>query len=158
MGLRRSWSNTVLFRTDCELKNGTTDRIVIKLKYPRSDFQQKVQLMDSTPDPIKREFISRGSHDLFTYELEPTTEEIKIITRFNIQITGKNYPISRSPFPTIIERENLRYYLQPTPLVESDSIEIRELGENLTAVSKYLINSVLRVICWIDKYIKPDES
>lgn len=148
----------MVFRTDCQLKSGTVDKIIIKLKYPHSDFQQKVLFKDSTPDPSKKEFISRGSHDLYTYELEPTTEEMEIITRFEIQITGKKAPISRSPFPIILEKQNLKYYVQPTPLVESDAIEIQELAENLTALSKFLINSVSRIIRWITKYLRPDES
>lgn len=153
---RNNWSNIICFKTNCQLKSGNADKIVIHLKYPRSDLQQKVQLIDSTPEPTKQDSVSRGAYELFSYEFESLSEPIEIVTRFQVELSKKKSPVSRAPFPVILERENIDYYLQPTPLVQSDAPEIRELSENLTALSKLLINAILRVVRWMSTYIKYD--
>lgn len=158
MEANNSWSNIVFFKTNCQLKSGNAEKFSIHLKYPRSDFQQKIQLLDSTPPPQKQELISRGAYELFSYEVSPFSAAVEIITRFQVNITEKNYPVSRSPFPVILDRKNFEYYLQPTTLVESDAPEIRELSENLTALSKLIIKAILRVVQWINTYIKYDSK
>lgn len=156
MGFEDKWSNIIFFKTGYQVKTGKIDKLIIHIKYPRSDFRQKIQLIDSEPAPIERKFVNRGSYELYTYELDPFQDEMEIITRFSIEITEKRYPISRSPFPTIIDKESLKYYLQPTSLVECNELEIKEIGENLTALSKLLVNAVLRCVRWINAYLSYD--
>ncbi|MFX0132906.1 MAG: transglutaminase family protein [Candidatus Hodarchaeota archaeon] len=150
------WKNNILFNTSCKITEGSVDKLVLHIKYPCSDLRQKIKLFNSSPEPNIRKFISRGSYERYTYEFGTLSEEIEIITTFNAKIVPGNYRISKSPFPVILDNEFLNYYLQPTPLVESNNFEIHELAENLTILSKFLTETVSRIVRYFKTYIKTD--
>lgn len=151
-----SWKNNILFKTTCEIIEGNVEKLRIIIKYPRSDFRQKIKKINSEPIPNGEEFIDRGSYELCTYDFDPLPPEIEISTSFNAKLTPKKYNISNSPFPYILERDFLYYYLQPTELVEADNEEIKELGQNLTALTKKLPQVFHRIISYFHRCYKFD--
>ncbi|MBD3229457.1 MAG: hypothetical protein GF329_14830 [Candidatus Lokiarchaeota archaeon] len=154
----RSWKNIIFFKTKCSLSEDNINQIKLFIKYPRSDFRQKIKLIDSTPSPVNRELISKGSHELFTYNLTSLSEKPEILTRFEIKIFSKIYRISRSPFPYIVEKDFLEYYLKSTPLVEADNEEIQEIAENITALCKKFPEALERIIGYISRnYVSDPE-
>lgn len=156
--LSMSWKNSIFFKTNYKMIEGTIDTIKLYVKYPCSDFRQKIDLIDTLPEPVKKELISRGSHELYTYEFDSPSENLELITRFNAVITPINYPVSKAPFPVILENDFVNYYLQETPLVQSGDPEIREMSENLTALTKTLTNALLRIVNYFNSYIKKDTA
>lgn len=148
--------NNIYFKTSYKIEENSVDRIGIHVKYPNSDFRQKIRLIESNPEPKKREFVSRGSYNLYFYEFGGDVDEAEIVTRFNAELVPKTFPVSNSPFPPINEKDFLEYYLQATPMVQSDDPEIIEMSENLTALTKRLPMAVSRIIRYIKNYIKAD--
>jgi hypothetical protein len=149
--------NNILFKTTCQILKGTVDDLVLHVKHPVSDFRQGIKFVHSSPDPARRAFVKRGSYELFTYRFNAPPKNVEIETVFNAELTSKVYPISRSPFPPILEQEFLDHYLQATPMVQSNDPELQELARNLTALTRTLMNAILRIAQYFKMNIKSDE-
>jgi len=130
--------------------------LVLNLKYPRSDFRQKIKLISTNPEPIKRELISRGSYEQFSYKFTNIRGSLEIITIFNAQIIERRFRMSKAMFPIETQNDFLNYYLQPTDFVESNNSEICEISENLTALTKRLSDSIDRLVRYFNSYFKYD--
>ncbi len=148
----------IVFHTTISIQEGKLDRLLVLAKYPYSDFRQSIQFLDSTPSPDKKEFVSRGSYELFVFTFTRMEKSIEINSRFNVSITAKPYAISNSPFPLTSIPESLNYYLQSTPLVESDSPEIRNIGENITALTKKQTEALYRIFRYFANNIKGEKE
>ncbi|MHA1250359.1 MAG: transglutaminase-like domain-containing protein, partial [Candidatus Helarchaeota archaeon] len=152
------WNDSILFKTNYKVENGIIDNLNLYIKYPRSDFRQKIALISSDPTPVERKLINRGSYELFKYEFgdDKTTDEIK--TKFSVIISEKYYHISDSAFPISLENSSLEHYLKSTKFVESDETEIQEIAQNLTALSKTVPQAISRIVRFFKSYFEYDES
>ncbi len=149
-----SWKSSIFFSTTCKVSEGTVDKLTVHIRYPFSDLRQKVKLSLAQPEPVIREFVSHGSYELFSFNIKLDAAETEIISRFDVELSAKAYPMSKAPFPPVIENDSVRHYMQPTALVESSDVEIADIAKNVTALSKTISEAIMRISRFIVTSVK----